>query len=206
MMEKRHNLKCIALIKTEVILPSINLPVEIPINPLLGCIYSLLSDEKLMTSDNLIFTNPNDPSQSTPYSGNYSEINTGLAYQSFQQSVQRIDNAVPVPSIFSLMELQLIVLVIIPKHQSWWHWVSLNNAWEINQLHGETLVLLKIMWKSSIHSNKLILQPDRFKKIPEIMIVTSLTITMIGILKSDASWMIYWEFKKRKYVLNGLSW
>jgi len=100
MMEKRHNLKCIAPIKTEVILPSINLPVEIPINPLLGCIYSLLSNDKLMTSDNLIFTNPNDPSQSTPYSGNYSEINTGLAYQSFQQSVQRIENAVPIPLFF----------------------------------------------------------------------------------------------------------
>ncbi len=100
MMEKHHNLKCISPVKTEVILPSINLPIEIPINPLLGCIYLLLSDEKIMTSDNLIFANANNPSQITPYSGNYSEINTGLAYQSFQQSVQRIDNAVPIPFIF----------------------------------------------------------------------------------------------------------
>jgi len=101
-MEKHHNLKCISPVKTEVILPSINLPIEIPINPLLGCIYSLLSDEKIMTSDNLIFENANNPSQITPYSRNYSEINSGLAYQSFQQSVQRIDNAVLIPLIFSI--------------------------------------------------------------------------------------------------------
>ena len=100
MMEKHHNLKCISPVKTSVILPSINLPIEIPINPLLGCIYSLLSDEKIMTSDNLIFANANNPSQITHYSGNYSEINIGLAYQSFQQSVQRIGNAVPIPLIF----------------------------------------------------------------------------------------------------------
>jgi len=38
MIEKCHNLKCMSPVKTAVILPSINLPVEIPINPLLGCI------------------------------------------------------------------------------------------------------------------------------------------------------------------------
>jgi len=118
MMEKRYNLKCMSPVKTAVILPSINLPVEIPVNPLLGCIYSLLSDDKIMTSDNLIFANTNNPSQITPYSGNYSEINTVLSYQSFQQSVNSIDKAVPVPLIFSLMELPLIMPVIIHKHLS----------------------------------------------------------------------------------------
>jgi len=100
MMEKRYNLKCMSPVKTAVILPSINLPVEIPVNPLLGCIYSLLSDDKIMTSDNLIFANANNPSQITPYSGKYSEINTALSYQSFQQSVNSIDKAVPVPTYF----------------------------------------------------------------------------------------------------------
>jgi len=100
MMEHRHNLKCIAPVKTKVTLPSINLPIEIPINPLLGCIYSLLSDENLMRSNNLIFADPNNPSQNTPYNGKYNEINSGLAYQSFQKSIENINNAVPIPIIF----------------------------------------------------------------------------------------------------------
>jgi len=118
MMEQHYNLKCLAPVKTEVVLPSINLPVEIPMNPMLGCIFSLLSDESIMHSNNLIFPNANDPSQITPYNGKYSEVNSGLAYQSFQQSVQRICKAVPVPLIFSLMEQPLIMLVIIHKHLS----------------------------------------------------------------------------------------
>jgi len=93
-------MKCLASIKTEVVLPSINLPVEIPVNPMLGCIFSLLSDESIMRSNSLIFLNANDPSQITLYNGKYSEVNSGLAYQSFQQSVQRIHKAVPVPLFF----------------------------------------------------------------------------------------------------------
>jgi len=100
MMEQHYNLKCLAPVKTQVVLPSINLPVEIPVNPMLGCIFSLLSDESIMRSKNLIFPNANDPSQVTAYNGKYSEINSGLAYQSFQQSVQTIRKAVPVPLIF----------------------------------------------------------------------------------------------------------
>jgi len=71
-----------------------------------------------MTSDNLIFVNANDPSLVTPYNGKYLEVNSGPAYQSFQQSVQTICKAVPVPLIFSLMGLPLITPVVIPKHQS----------------------------------------------------------------------------------------
>jgi len=100
MMEQHYNLKCIAPVKTEVVLPSINLPVEIPINPMLGCIFSLSSDESIIRSNNLFFPNANDPSQVTPYNGKYSKVNSGLAYQSFQQSVQKIGKAVPVPLIF----------------------------------------------------------------------------------------------------------
>ena len=42
MMEKCHNLKCMSPVKTAVILPSINLPVDIPVNPLLGFIFYYL--------------------------------------------------------------------------------------------------------------------------------------------------------------------
>ena len=73
-----------SLIPTSVTLPSINLPIEIPVNPLLGCIHSLLSDETLMKSENLIFPSMNDLSISFPYNGIYGEINSGLAYHSFQ--------------------------------------------------------------------------------------------------------------------------
>jgi len=87
-------------IPTSATLPSINLPIEIPVNPLLGCIYSLLSDETLMTSENLIFPDMNDLSVISPFNGIYGEINSGLAYHSFEQTVHNFGNAVPIPLIF----------------------------------------------------------------------------------------------------------
>ena len=98
-MENRHHLKCIAPIKKRVTLPSINLPIEIPVNPLLGCIYSLLSDPILMNSENLIFPDPTNPSSVPEFGNKYSEINTGLSYQSFQKQIKHFGNAVQVPLI-----------------------------------------------------------------------------------------------------------
>jgi len=89
-----------SLIPTSVTLPSINLPIEIPVNPMLGCIYFLLSDETLMTSENLIFPDMNDFSKISPFNGIYGEINSVLAYHSFQWTVQNFGNVVPIPLIF----------------------------------------------------------------------------------------------------------
>jgi len=83
-----------------VVLPSINLPIEIPVNPLLGCILLLLSDENLMKSENLIFPNVDNLSQVPQYNGTYSEVNTGLAYMSYQRKIRNIKNAVQIPLIF----------------------------------------------------------------------------------------------------------
>jgi len=88
--ETRHHLHCMSPIPTSVTLPSINLPIEIPVNLLLGCIYFMLSDEMLMKSENLIFPSMNDLSISFPYNGIYGEINSGLAYHSFQQTVEEM--------------------------------------------------------------------------------------------------------------------
>jgi len=95
-MENQHHLKCIAPIKNKVILPLINLPIKIPVNPLLGCIYSLLSDPILMASENLIFPYVNDPSSVPEFGNKYSEINTGLLYLSFQKQIKHFSNAVQV--------------------------------------------------------------------------------------------------------------
>ena len=84
----------------KVVLPSMNLPIEIPVNPMLGCIYSLLSDENLMTSSNLIFPDSTQPWNTIPFGETYSEINTGLAYQSFQKQIKHFGNAVQIPLIF----------------------------------------------------------------------------------------------------------
>jgi len=95
-MENQHHLKCIAPIKNKVILPLINLPIKIPVNPLLGCIYSFLSDPILMASENLIFLDVHDPSSVPEFGNKYSEINTGLLYLSFQKQIKHFSNAVQV--------------------------------------------------------------------------------------------------------------
>jgi len=99
-MEVQHNLCCMAPVKKEVVLPSINLPIEIPVNPLLGCIFSLLSDDDLMKSENLIFPNIGNLSEFPEYTGVYSEVNTGLAYQSYQRNIKHIKNVVQIPLLF----------------------------------------------------------------------------------------------------------
>jgi len=71
-MEHHYNLQCIAPMKKKVVLPSINLPIEIPVNPLLGCIFSLLSNQNVMLSSNLIFSNINNPAETVQYNGIYS--------------------------------------------------------------------------------------------------------------------------------------
>jgi len=53
--ENQHHLKCISPFK-KITLPSINLTIAIPVNPLLGCISSLLSNSNLMTSENSMST------------------------------------------------------------------------------------------------------------------------------------------------------
>ncbi len=77
-----------------VTLPSINLPIKIPVNPLLGCIYSLISDSNLMTSENLIFPDTSNPVSIPEFGNKYSEINTGLSYLSFQKCIKHFGNAV----------------------------------------------------------------------------------------------------------------
>ena len=99
-MEDRHSLQCVAPQKKEVVLPSINLLIEIPYNPILGCIYSLLSDENLMHGVNLIFPDPKQPFKAVPFTNNYSEVNSELAYQSFQKRIKHFVSAVQVPLLF----------------------------------------------------------------------------------------------------------
>jgi len=84
----------------KVTLPSMNLPIEIPVNPLLGCIYSLLQDQNLMQDMNLIFPDINDPSIISPYLGKYSEVKWVWHINLFKKKHQNFGNAVQIPLIF----------------------------------------------------------------------------------------------------------
>jgi len=109
-MEHWYHLQYMEPVKQQVILPSINLPIDIPVNPLLGCIYSLLEDQNHILGRNLIFPNMNDPSKVSQFS----EVNTGLATHCFHKHVKHLCNAVPIPC-FLLTKQQLIAQVDIHK-------------------------------------------------------------------------------------------
>jgi len=70
------------------------------VNPLFGCIYSLLSDSNFMISENLIFSDSSNPVCVAEFGNKYSEINTGLSYLSFQKWIEHFGNAVQIPLIF----------------------------------------------------------------------------------------------------------
>jgi len=139
-MEQQYNLQCVAPKQKKVILQSINLPIEIPVNPLLGCI-SLLEDQNLMQDINLIFPDSHDPLIIEPYSGKYSEVNTGLAYHSFQKGIKHFGNAIQVPLIFFINTLQFIEHVNIFKHPSCSLWVFSNSVFGTGAKLGAILVL-----------------------------------------------------------------
>jgi len=64
-MEEMYDLKCMNPEAKNVVLPSINLPIETPVNPMLGCIYSLLSNFIMTT--NLIFPDSLKPWYTIPF-------------------------------------------------------------------------------------------------------------------------------------------
>ena len=53
-----------------------------------------------MQEKNLIFCDPKQPFITEPFNNQYSKVNTGLAYQSFQKRVKHFGNAVQIPIIF----------------------------------------------------------------------------------------------------------
>jgi len=53
-----------------------------------------------MMSSNLIFPDSMQPWNMIPFGETYSEINTGLAYQSFQKRIKHFGNVVQIPLIF----------------------------------------------------------------------------------------------------------
>jgi len=53
-----------------------------------------------MQGKNLIFCDPKQPFITEAFNNQYSEVNTGLAYQSFQKRIKHFGNAVQIPIIF----------------------------------------------------------------------------------------------------------
>jgi len=68
--------------KKECIIPSIGLPVYVPVNSFINGIFSLLTSTELMTSKNLLFTDCTNPCYVPENDQNrdYGDINMGNAY------------------------------------------------------------------------------------------------------------------------------
>jgi len=66
----------------ECVLPSINLPIYVPVHSFVDSIFSLLTSTDLMKSEHLLFADASNPAyvpQQHP-NGNYGDINTGNTY------------------------------------------------------------------------------------------------------------------------------
>jgi hypothetical protein len=84
------------------ILPSNGLAVNVPVQSFLSAVFSLLTSTDLMITDNLIFSDPKDPSYVQPFEQytHYDEIDSGTAYHSYyQNNLINKKNAVQIPII-----------------------------------------------------------------------------------------------------------
>ena len=84
------------------ILPSNGCTVMVPVQSFLSGVFSLLTSKDLMTTDNLIFMDSNDPSIVKPFEHYkyYADIDSGTAYHSYyQQHLSNKSNAVQIPII-----------------------------------------------------------------------------------------------------------
>ena len=103
-LNDRYNLSCIKPTERDCVLPSIALPIKIPVIPTQGCIYSLLTNPALMKAKKLLWDNPNDPSFVPPFERSndkrvYGPTTSGMAYHSYCQTKAHIPNAVVIPII-----------------------------------------------------------------------------------------------------------
>ena len=103
-LSDRYNLSCIKPTERDCVLPSIALPIKIPVIPTQGCIYLLLTNPALMKAKNLLWDNPNDPSFVPPFERSndkrvYGATTSGMAYHSYCQTKAHIPNAVVIPII-----------------------------------------------------------------------------------------------------------
>jgi len=83
----------------ECILPSIGLPIYVPVHSFIHNMFSLLTATDLMTTENLLFDDKNDPSYVKPYNptSKLGDINTGEAYYQYYEMVKHVPNSVVVP-------------------------------------------------------------------------------------------------------------
>jgi hypothetical protein len=105
-LDRRFHLSVVKPVYRQCILPSINLPIRVPVCPMMGVLFSLLTDPDLMKAENLNFVDPRDPSVVRDFTGTYSEVDTGAAYHTYLQkdTIANCPNAVVIPLIIFIDE------------------------------------------------------------------------------------------------------
>jgi len=80
----------------ECILPSIDLPIYVPVHSFVNSLFSLLTSTDLMRSEHLLFADKRNPAYVPPQdpNGNYRDVNTGDAYYRFHDGIKNKSDTV----------------------------------------------------------------------------------------------------------------
>jgi len=80
----------------ECILPSIDLPIYMPVHSFINSLFSLLTSTDLMRSEHLLFADKHNPAYVPPQdpNGNYGDVNTGDAYYRFHDGIKNKSDTV----------------------------------------------------------------------------------------------------------------
>jgi len=99
MEEWWHSFQCVAPQKKEVVFAFYKFTYWDSGESTIGMYIFSIIQWKFDAGKNLIFCDPKQLFITEPFNNQYSEVNTGLAYQSFQKRIKHFGNAVQIPII-----------------------------------------------------------------------------------------------------------
>ena len=123
------------------LLPSINLPIYVPVHNFTNSLFSLLTASNIMLAENLLFSNPENPCYVPPRETTtlLGDINTGNAYYDYLGKIDNSGNDVIVPIMLFADGMQIDKNRCICQEPRCIQWQYLNAQFTISLVLGEIL-------------------------------------------------------------------
>jgi len=190
----------------ECILPSIGLPIYVPVHSFIHSIFSLLTATDLMTTENLLFHDKKDPSYVVPYNqtSKLGDINTGEAYYQYYDRVKHIPNSVIIP-IMMFADGILIDKCGRLNQEPWMYTLAIFNSAVRNQPRAwRNLGLMKHNGTIGYKDEEIKESTQKLPRGPPINSNAYVPPTMVDWHKQV--WIMFQQLLQVQQFLTGMNW